>query len=84
MTPDEAPARASSATLEGRVALVTGASGGIGEGLAVMLAEEGARVALAARRDAALERVASTIRARGGVAISIATDLCGATRRVSM
>src|SRR5215470_4229803 len=58
-----------------RVALVTGASGGIGAGLAAMLASEGARVVLAARRKDALEQVASSIHDAGGVAISVMTDL---------
>src|SRR5579859_6416557 len=62
-------------TLEGRVALVTGASGGIGAGLAVMLAGEGARVVMAARRKAALEQVATDIRRSGGSALPIVTDL---------
>ena len=44
-------------TLTDRVAVVTGASGGIGAGLAAMLAGEGARVVLAARRAEALQRV---------------------------
>src|SRR5215472_4285995 len=58
-----------------RVALVTGASGGIGAGLAAMLASEGARVMLAARRKDELERVASSIREAGGVAVSVVADL---------
>jgi short-subunit dehydrogenase len=62
-------------TLVGRVAVVTGASGGIGAGLASMLAEEGARVVLAARREAALERVATDIRRSGGSVLPIVTDL---------
>ncbi len=62
-------------TLQGRVAVVTGASGGIGAGLAVMLAGEGARVVIAARRKAALERVATDIRRSGGSALPIVTDL---------
>lgn len=47
----------------GRSAIVTGASGGIGEELAVQLAAAGARVALAARRTDELERVAALCRA---------------------
>ena len=62
-------------TMQGRVAVVTGASGGIGAGLAVMLAGEGARVVIAARRKAALERVATDIRRSGGSALPIVTDL---------
>ena len=58
-----------------RVAVVTGASSGIGAGLAAMLASEGARVALAARRQDALEEVASSIREAGGVAVPVVTDL---------
>jgi len=62
-------------TLQGRVAVVTGASGGIGAGLAAMLAGEGASVVLAARREALLERVATDIRRSGGSALPIVTDL---------
>ena len=61
--------------LADRVALVTGASSGIGAGLAAMLAAEGARVALAARRSEELERVAAGIRRAGGVALPVVTDL---------
>jgi NADP-dependent 3-hydroxy acid dehydrogenase YdfG len=50
------------AVLADRVALVTGASSGIGAGLAAMLADEGARVVLAAWRGEELERVAAGIR----------------------
>ena len=61
--------------LQDRVALVTGASGGIGAGLASMLAAEGARVALAARRGDELEVVAAAIRDAGGTAVPVVTDL---------
>lgn len=61
--------------LTNRVAVVTGASGGIGAGLAAMLASEGARVVVAARRQDALERVAGAIRDAGGVALAVVTDL---------
>jgi NADP-dependent 3-hydroxy acid dehydrogenase YdfG len=61
--------------LAGRVALVTGASSGIGAGVAAMLAQEGASVALAARRGVELEQVAAGIRAAGGVALPVLTDL---------
>jgi NADP-dependent 3-hydroxy acid dehydrogenase YdfG len=58
-----------------RVAVVTGASSGIGAGLAAMLAAEGARVVLAARRGDELERMAASIRRDGGVAVPIVTDV---------
>jgi NADP-dependent 3-hydroxy acid dehydrogenase YdfG len=61
--------------LADRVALVTGASSGIGAGLAAMLADEGARVVLAARRGEELETVAARIRRAGGVAVPVVTDL---------
>src|SRR5689334_23057322 len=63
------------AVLADRVALVTGASGGIGAGLAAMLAAEGATVVLAARRERELERVAGGIRQAGGAAVPVVTDL---------
>ena len=63
------------AALTDRVAVVTGASSGIGAGLAAMLAGEGARVVLAARRGGELEQVAAGIRQAGGVAVPIVTDL---------
>jgi 2-hydroxycyclohexanecarboxyl-CoA dehydrogenase len=61
--------------LQDRVAIVTGASGGIGAGLAVMLAAEGARVTVVARRGEELERVAKTIRDGGGTAVVVVADL---------
>ena len=51
--------------LEGRVALITGASAGIGRGIAKMLAAEGVRLALIARRGDLLETLADEIRAPG-------------------
>jgi short-subunit dehydrogenase len=63
------------AVLAGRVAVVTGASAGIGAGLAAMLATEGATVVLAARRETELAQVADGILRQGGVAIPVVTDL---------
>jgi NADP-dependent 3-hydroxy acid dehydrogenase YdfG len=49
-----------------RIVIITGASGGIGEGTAKLLASKGTTVALATRRGAKLRQVASEIRASGG------------------
>ena len=62
-------------TLKGLVAIVTGASSGIGEGIATMLAAEGVKVALVARRQQELERVADAIRHQGGTALIAPADL---------
>lgn len=62
-------------TLNGTVALITGASSGIGEGIANMLAAEGVKVALVARRHHELERVAEEIRHQGGTALIAPADL---------
>lgn len=62
--------------LAGRTALVTGASAGIGTGIARVLAAEGVRLAITARRTALLERFADEIAASGGVRpVTIAADL---------
>jgi len=62
-------------SLKDTVALVTGASSGIGQASAVRLAAAGARVALVARRVERLEKLAKDIRAKGGEAIAIAADI---------
>jgi short-subunit dehydrogenase len=57
------------------VAIVTGASSGIGEATAEQLARAGFRVALAARREERLEALAKRITHAGGTALCVATDL---------
>ncbi|MFC7405108.1 SDR family NAD(P)-dependent oxidoreductase [Georgenia alba] len=59
----------------GRLVVVTGASRGIGERLAIRLGSVGARVALLARDAEALEVVAARISARGGLATTFPVDL---------
>lgn len=61
--------------LDGKRALVTGASSGIGMGAAVALAEAGAKVTLVARRLAELEAVRDAIRAEGGQAEAKGLDI---------
>ena len=64
-----------SASLAGNVAIVTGASSGIGRAAAIALAEAGAAVAVAARRGDRLEELVARIRGDGGRALAVATDV---------
>ena len=62
-------------SLEGRVAVVTGAGRGIGQGIAEDFAKAGAKVILAARRTEEIKGVEKRIREAGGTAIAITTDV---------
>lgn len=64
-----------SGVLDGRIALVTGASRGIGRSLALALAEAGADLALAGRDVARLDAVAAEIRSLGRRALPVPTDV---------
>jgi NADP-dependent 3-hydroxy acid dehydrogenase YdfG len=67
--------------LTDKVAIITGASSGIGEAAAVALAHHGARVALAARRIERLETLKQRIESEGGEAIAVKVDV---TRRTEV
>src|SRR5580693_2938310 len=75
----EAPAESRGRTkpdrLDGTVALVTGASSGIGAATAIALAFEGAAVAVAARRKDRLEELAASIREQGGTVLVLESDI---------
>jgi NADP-dependent 3-hydroxy acid dehydrogenase YdfG len=62
--------------LDGRVALVTGASSGLGEATALALAAGGAAVGLAARRADRLDALVRRIEAAGGTALALPGDVC--------
>lgn len=64
-----------------KLALVTGATSGIGRATAIALAAEGARVALVGRRIEALDEVARIIAAAGGHAITLVADMTDSSAR---
>jgi NAD(P)-dependent dehydrogenase (short-subunit alcohol dehydrogenase family) len=66
---------ASDKPLEGKVAIVTGASRGIGRAIALRLAQDGATLVLASRTAGDLENVASEIKSKGGRATCLPGDL---------
>lgn len=70
--------------LEGKVAIITGASYGMGQTMAELFAEEGASVVLTARGYDKLDAVVEGIRAKGGKAIGVVADVCSVedTQRV--
>ncbi len=61
--------------IQGAVAIVTGASKGIGKAIALALAKEGARIAISARNQDSLRQVADTITVRGGECLAFTGDM---------
>lgn len=61
--------------LDGKVAIITGASYGMGQTMAELFAEEGASVVLTARHEAELNKVVDGIRSKGGKAVGIVADV---------
>ena len=61
--------------LKGKVAVITGGNSGVGEATAKLFAKEGAVVVITARREAALTKVAEEIKAAGGEAFAVSTDI---------
>ena len=70
--------------LKGKVAVITGASYGMGRAIAELFAEEGAAVVITARHQDKLYRVVQEIRQKGGKAVGVVADVCSTedTRRV--
>lgn len=62
-------------TLDGKIALITGAGQGIGQGIAFALAKEGVAIAVAGRTEAKLDTTVAAIREFGGTAIPVRCDV---------
>lgn len=61
--------------LNGKVAIVTGGNSGIGEATAILLAKNGAKVVITARREEQLNKVAQTIKEFGGEVLVVTSDI---------
>lgn len=61
--------------IEGKVVVITGASSGLGEAAARLLAEKGAKLVLGARRKERIDALVQEIAASGGSAVAVATDV---------
>ena len=61
--------------IKGKVVVITGASSGLGEAAARLLAKEGAKVALGARRGERLKKLVDELDRNGGKALAVVTDV---------
>lgn len=61
--------------LAGKVAIVTGGNSGVGKATAILLAKEGAKVVISARRQPQLDEVAAEIKESGGEVTTVVTDI---------
>lgn len=70
--------------LEGKTAIITGASYGMGQSMAELFADEGASVVLTARGKEKLDEVVEKIKSKGGRAVGVVADVCSTedTKRV--
>lgn len=70
--------------LDGKTAIITGASYGMGRSMAELFAEEGANVVITARHQEKLDEVVEAIQAKGGKALGVVADVCSTedTKRV--
>ena len=75
LCPADLPSVRDTHQLDGEVAVVTGASSGIGRAVATTLAADGAAVAVAARREERLEDLVDEIETDGGTALAVPTDV---------
>jgi dehydrogenase/reductase SDR family member 4 len=71
-------------SLDGKVAVITGASKGIGEAIALEMARAGAKVVVSSRRLESVEQVAAAIRAEGGEATAVACHVGDAAARAHL
>lgn len=61
--------------LTGKVAIITGSTRGIGNAIAKLMADHGAAVVITGRKQEACDKVADEIKAAGGKALGVATDV---------